>query len=207
MKSPYKKIRRAVWIVLAAILALCIVAVAVVTVKDVWRQHEIKEDERTISVEPDVRKSLDSYVALLEATLENNQTVLSNYSQKERDVAADCEDIYLHSDGMPNMDHVKINVDVRYMQHENGRVTLDVDTSTMVLANKLNCLTGSGWKNTDCELTGWSDDHVLTFITPSMVGLKGKTKVPYVIHDDETLFWPDMPGYKPLKDLRKWDKR
>ncbi|WEV69961.1 hypothetical protein OZX73_03630 [Bifidobacterium sp. ESL0775] len=207
MKNWYKKLLRVVWIVLAVILVLCLALVAADVVKEAWRQHEIKEDERTISVEPAVRKSLDSYIALLTATLENDQTVLSNYSQKERDVAADCEDIYLHSDGMPNMDHVKINVDVRYMQHENGRVALGVDTSTMVLANKPSCLTGSGWQNTDCELTAWSDDHVLTFITPSMVGLGGKTKVPYVIHDDETLFWPDEPGYKPLKDLRKWDKR
>ncbi|WEV41453.1 hypothetical protein OZX57_05290 [Bifidobacterium sp. ESL0682] len=207
MKSGYKKLVQAVWIVLAVILVLCLLAAAAVTAKGAWNNHEIKEEKRTISIEPDVKKSLDAYVSLLEATLENNQTVMSEYSQRERDVAMDCEDGYLQADGMPDMNHVKITVQVHYIQHENGRVTLGVSTGTEILANKASCLSGSGWEDDGCDVSSWSDDHVLTFTTASMAGLEGKAKAPYVIRDDETLFGPDEPGYKPLKDLRKWDKR
>jgi hypothetical protein len=188
-------------IVMAVMAALCLLLVGVVEGRELWNRHEIQEKRHTISLDSDVQQSLGAYVTLLKATLENDQVVLSRYDQRQRDVAADCEFGYTDG-GIPNMRDVKIDVEPRYIQHENGRVTLGVTTSTVVGS--------SDTKRSDGVMHGninWSDDHVLTFTTARMAGLEQKTKVPYVIRDDETLFGPDEPGYVPLKDLRKWDKK
>lgn len=201
MENLHHRIARAGWIVLAVIVALCLMLVCVVKVEDLRTEHEIWEEQRTISLDSDIQTSLDAYVRLLKATLENDQSVLSRYDQRQRDVAADCESGYTDG-GMPNMRDVRIDVEPRYIQHENGRVTLGVRTSTVVKSRDM-----AGSDGAADGVTNWSDDHVLTFITARMAGLEGKTEVSYVIRDDETLFGPDEPGYVPLKDLRKWDKR
>ncbi|WEV71888.1 hypothetical protein [Bifidobacterium sp. ESL0790] len=199
MKSGRKVLKRVLLGVVGAFVAVCVVvAVATVAVLEDRRRrqtYEREERERVITLDSTAQKSLDAYRVLLKATLENNQDVLAQYDQRQRDIANDCESVY--TGGMPNMHDVTIDVDPHYVQHENGRITLGVTTYTVVK-----------WGSTpkpdsaDPGETSWSDDHVLTF-----VATQGQAKAPYVIHDDETLFWPDMPSYKPLKDLRRWDSR
>lgn len=200
MKGKRKVLKRVLLGVIAVVVAVCVVVcVAVVAVlhdRQRRQTYEREEQERVITLDSAAQKSLDAYRVLLKATLENNQDVLAQYDQRQRDIANDCESAYTNG-SMPNMHDVTIDVDPHYIQHENGRIVLGVTTYTVVK-----------WGSTpkpdpaDPGETNWSDDHVLTF-----VAAKGQAKAPYVIHDDETLFWPDMPGYKPLKDLRKWDSR